>query len=59
MRYEVHLNLARGIFPVEADKFCMDEPEYVVFYARPQPGYPFEEVARFSTNNVAKIEEIK
>lgn len=45
--------------PIEAEKFCMDEPEYVVFYSRPEPGFPFEEVARFSTKNVARIEEVK
>ena len=57
MKYLVKLKSADTAFEVTADKFCMDDPEYVVFYARPAPGEPFEEVARFSTKNVAKIKE--
>ncbi len=45
--------------PVEAEKFQIDGDGYTVFYARPAPGEHFEEVARFSTKNIAKIEEVK
>ena len=57
MRYEVHLKTARGIMPVEADKFSVDGDGYTVFYARPAPGEKFEEVQRFLTHNINKIEE--
>lgn len=57
MKYEVYLKTARGIMPLEADKFCLDEPGYVVFYARPAPGEKFEEVQRFALSSVAKIKE--
>ena len=56
IRYEVHLKSARGIMPVEADKFCCEDG-YTVFYARPAPGEKFEETARFLTKNVKNIEE--
>jgi hypothetical protein len=42
--------------PVLADKFCA-EAGYVVFYARPAPGELFEEVARFKSSNVKRINE--
>lgn len=58
MKYEVRLKTTDEPFELEADKFCLDEPEYVVFYARPGPGEPFEEVQRFLTVNVKKINEI-
>jgi len=55
--YEVRLKLDRGTVPVFAEKFSIDGDGYTVFYALPGPGEKFEEVARFSTHNVANIEE--
>lgn len=57
IRYEVYLKTARGIMPVEAEKFSCEDGGFTVFYARPAPGEKFEETARFLTNNIAKIEE--
>jgi len=59
VNYEVYLKTARGIMPVEAEKFCCEDDGYTVFYARPAPGEIFEEVARFKTANVSRIEETK
>jgi hypothetical protein len=55
--YLVHLKLGLGAIPLEAEKFSCERGGYVVFYARPGPGIPFEEVAIFSTKNVGRIEE--
>jgi hypothetical protein len=57
VNYSVKLKSADAPFSVTAEKFCMDDPEYVVFYARPSPDESFVEVQRFLTSNVAKIKE--
>ena len=59
MRYLVTLKTAEKPFPIDADKFQCDEDGYTVFYSRPGPGQKFEELARFSTENVRKVEETK
>ena len=59
MHYEVRLRTANVPVSVDGDKFCCEDDGYTVFYARPAPGEKFEEMARFSTKNVAKIEETK
>ena len=57
MNYEVHLKTADIPCPVEAEKFSVDGDGYTVFYARPGPEEKFEEVQRFLTKNISKIEE--
>ena len=55
--YEVTLRDAPLPMPVDAEKFEINRQGYTVFYARPAPGEPFEEIATFSTRNVINIEE--
>ena len=57
MHYEVRLMDIPRPVPVEADKFALDEPGFVVFYSQFSSG--FEETARFNIHNVKGIEETK
>jgi hypothetical protein len=56
-RYEVKLKDQAIPLPITAEKFSCEGDGHTVFYARPQLGYPFEEVARFLTKNIKLVEE--
>jgi hypothetical protein len=55
--YDVYLKTARGIIPVEADKFVCDQNGDTIFYVRSSKDQPFEEVALFKTSNIKRIKE--
>ena len=59
MTYSVLLKVPRLTHTVQADKMCCEDNGWTVFYSRPDPGKPFEEVTRLQTRNISKIEEMK
>jgi hypothetical protein len=55
--YRVYLKTVDEPVPVSAHKFACEENGNTVFYVRSRKDEPFQEAARFLTNNIKRIKE--
>ena len=57
IHYEVWLKDQTTPMPVDAEQVTCSERGYVIFLSRPAPGEKFQEVQRFKSSNVVRVDE--